>query len=125
MSTLSKFNSLGQVNQFCDAVANHSFTSFSFTTKLSHAAFIFCVVRICFVFVFLLVFFFLFIFFLILFYFFPCFTENGKFFLSLIFEVPHILNFEISESNNLTAAVFFHDFVYIIKGCTLRAHIFC
>ena len=55
---------------------------------------------------------------------FQCFTENGEFFLWLIFEVPHILSFENSNSNNLTAAVFFHDFAFVIKGCTLRAQIF-
>ena len=43
MSILSKFNILGQIYQFSDAVANafirfsaFSFTNFSFTTKLSH-----------------------------------------------------------------------------------------
>ena len=55
---------------------------------------------------------------------FPCCTGNGEFFLWLIFEVPHIFSFENSKSNNLTAEVFFHDFVFIIEGCTLRAQIF-
>ena len=55
MSILSKFNILGQIYQFSDAVANafirisaFSFTSFSFTTKLSHTAWIFFVVHVYF-----------------------------------------------------------------------------
>ena len=40
---------------------------------------------------------------------FPCFTGNGEF------------SFENSKSNSLTAAVFFHDFVFVMKECTLRA----
>ena len=44
--------------------------------------------------------------------------SSGKFFLCLVFEITHILNFEYSNSNNLIPVVLWHDFAFVIKGCS-------
>ena len=43
--------------------------------------------------------------------------------LTNFWSAPHFQLWKL-KSNNLTAEVFFHDFVFIIEGCTLRAQIF-
>ena len=93
MSILSNFNTLGQIYQFYDAVANAfiRFSAFSFTNDLL----LNCQSSLWWS--------------MPTFFSFPCFTANGEF------------SFENSKSNNLTAAVFFHDFVFVMKECTLRA----